>query len=519
MSRSKHTRRIRKKPLGSLESSTAPVLEPNVTGTGIILFACLLATFFRGGEEESISSVLRMQGIIVGFALAASIAIDASASVRNAVRVDVVCLSALYFLTYVEFLFPQPGFDMMAQSFPIEKSSSMTLLGIAALSVGRHSDVFWSGRALRQESSAGSGLRVGHWLALMWISAALGYLHMLLAVNFNPLTMVLEMMEPRFSQPWGRGKFGDWKALVFELSLFLSLIPPVYGVLLAKRRKVPSLGFWMATGLTALTLFYGFSGGTRNVFATYIAGLIGAYLLVQPKLLFPKVAAAAAIGMILLYVSTQQMLAFRQIGLANYLKHGKPQFEEAEDSSGFFVDANLLNMAMVIQAFDLRHDPTGLDVPYNALVRPIPRAIWPGKPEGLKIGIEESVGMEGLTLAVTFVGEGYMSAKATGVILSGLFFGGLCGFWNARFRNDRGSFSQLVYAAGFLPAAISMRSLFSFTPAVLPIVGLLIISWWLKYQSGEKLPKKARAKSIRRRSSPAIHLMKDTASTSRSIKE
>ena len=459
-------------------------------GTGLILLACTVASFLGNEDAESISAVLRTQALIVGFALAGSISLDASVSVRNAVRVDIVCLSALYFLTYVEFLFPQPGFEIMAKGFPIEMSSAMTLLGIAALALGRHSDVFWSSPAPRQARASEPGLKVEHWLALMWIAAALGYLHMLLAVNFNPLTMIEKMMDPRFSQPWSRGKFGDWKALIFELSLFLSLIPPVYGVLLAKRRKVPSFGFWLATALTALTLFYGFSGGTRNVFATYVASLIGAYLLVQPRLLLPKVLTAAGIGVVLLYVSTQQMLAFRQIGLANYLKYGKPEVENAEDSSGFFVDANLLNMAMLIQAFDMRHDPIGMDVPYNALIRPIPRAIWPGKPEGLKIGIEEAVGMEGLTLAVTFVGEGYMSAKATGVILSGLFFGGLCGFWNARFRNSSGSFSQLVYAAGFLPAAISMRSLFSFTPAVLPILGLLIISWLLKNQSGEKVSKK-----------------------------
>jgi hypothetical protein len=233
-------------------------------------------------------------------------------------------------------------------------------------------------------------------------------------------------------------------------------------------------------------MFHGFAGGTRNVFATYMAGMVGAYLLVQPRLTIWKVAISSGLAMILLIISTREMLAFRQIGLANYLKYGGPQSANEEEDSGLFVDANILNLSMLIKAFESQHEPIGWNVPFNAIIRPIPRAVWPGKPEGLAIGIEEAVGMKGLTLSVTFVGESYMAARSWGVLIGGLFFGGCCGFWNAKFSGQQGAYARLLYSAGFFPAAITMRSLFVFTTALLPIFGLLAIAWWLNRNQVQK---------------------------------
>src|SRR6185295_10496478 len=73
------------------------------------------------------------------------------------------------------------------------------------------------------------------------------------------LFMILWMMEPRFSQPWTRGKFGDWKALLVELGLFIYLLPPIAGIAFARRQRFNTFqlaGF--ALGL-AFTLFFGFT--------------------------------------------------------------------------------------------------------------------------------------------------------------------------------------------------------------------------------------------------------------------
>ena len=48
-----------------------------------------------------------------------------------------------------------------------------------------------------------------------------------------------------------------------------------------------------------------------------------------------------------------------------------------------FVDYNLYAICRLMEVFPAHQDYLGLEIPYNALIRPIPRAIWPGKPEGL----------------------------------------------------------------------------------------------------------------------------------------
>jgi len=459
-------------------------LEPELPGT-LVLLGCLLIAYTLGSDAgESLTGTLRNQAIAVGLGLAASVALDYRRGLRNLIRTDIVCLSALYFLTYVEFLFPQPQFNEVAATYDVLGASQLVILGMGCLALTRHMGFRSKFRELPHLSGV-AGLSPNQWMGLFWIASALGYFYVLIAVNFNIFEMVEEMMRARFSQPWGRGKYGDWKALLYELSLFIYLIPPVYGILLAQRKKLPVFGFLVATLIAGFTLFYGFSSGTRNVFATYVAGMIGAYLLVLPKLKIPHVVVATLLGGGLLYFATNHMLAFRQIGLANYLEYGSPHEEDDTDQT-FFIDANLLNMGLVMDSIPSRHGFAGWDVPYNALVRPIPRAVWPGKPEGLKVAIEEAAGMEGLTLSITFVGEAYMAAGAWGVALAGAFFGALCGVWNSLFRGRWDPFSQLVYAAGFFPAAISMRSLFAFSTAILPIFGLLAIAAILRRTQAQR---------------------------------
>ena len=45
--------------------------------------------------------------------------------------------------------------------------------------------------------------------------------------------------------------------------------------------------------------------------------------------------------------------------------------------------------------FPRTHPFLGFEIPYQALIRPIPRAIWPGKPEGLSMTIEDVMEVEG----------------------------------------------------------------------------------------------------------------------------
>jgi hypothetical protein len=127
-------------------------------------------------------------------------------------------------------------------------------------------------------------------------------------------------------------------------------------------------------------------------------------------------------------------------------------------------------------------DYLGLEIPYQSIIKPIPRALWPGKPEGLSMSIEAALGsFDGVTtLACTFVGEAFMAFGLVGVLIAGLFFGAAAGWWNKVGQRDNSSFSQILYASGFLCAAMSMRSLITMVPFMLPTLAMWVMGkYWL----------------------------------------
>ena len=110
------------------------------------------------------------------------------------------------------------------------------------------------------------------------------------------------------------------------------------------------------------------------------------------------------------------------------------------------------------------------------MIRPIPRALWSGKPEGLSVTIEAALGADvgSVTLSCTFVGEAYMAGGLFAVLLVGLFFGAAAEMWNRVGRNTNLQFDQMLYVSGFLCAALAMRSMLSMVPFMLPTLALWI---------------------------------------------
>ncbi|NJL19671.1 MAG: hypothetical protein HC895_00780 [Leptolyngbyaceae cyanobacterium SM1_3_5] len=116
----------------------------------------------------------------------------------------------------------------------------------------------------------------------------------------------------------------------------------------------------------------------------------------------------------------------------------------------------------------------GIEVITWSLVRPIPRALLPSKPEGLSVSIEEIMGVEGYTVAATYVGESYMMAGWFGAIGMSLFFGALAAWWNRMAMSQQSDYALVVYALGFFAAGITMRSMFWLTTAILPVIALIV---------------------------------------------
>ncbi|HET6409327.1 MAG TPA: O-antigen polymerase [Chthoniobacteraceae bacterium] len=449
-------------------------LAPTATGTILALFGLALTGVFLSGSTPF--DVARFAAYGAGLSILTSIVWDIRLGFQNLVRADVLAIIGLYFLTLAEFLVPQPEFNSLAELETTRGAVIACLLGLGGLYAGRH--IVVGGRNSLSDLLARP--IPTRWMIVVFVSCLfLGHLQMLIAVDFNVAELIDAMMGPRFSQPWGRGRLGDWKALLFELSMLLFLVPPIAGVVFARRHLFSKAQIFIVACGFGFELFYGFSSGTRNLFISFIVAFLIGYAFALPRGRKSEMLIVLTASVAVSLIATVWMLNFRQIGLKAWTQGVRVQSEIHEKL--LHVDMNLYVIGELVRVFPRQHPYLGLEVPYLALIRPIPRAIWPNKPEGMSASLESAAGAdeEHWTVAASFVGEAYIAGGMIVVLLTGVFFGFLCTWWSQLASPKNSEIGVLIYASGFVAVAISMRSLFVFTTALLPTVVAIVGGRWL----------------------------------------
>jgi oligosaccharide repeat unit polymerase len=324
---------------------------------------------------------------------------------------------------------------------------------------------------------------------IFWACMIIGYLNMVIASEFNLVWLVEWMMQPRFAQPWQRGKLGDWKAMLYELSMILYLVPPLGGILMAQRRKYAWFSVFMVMLGVLFTLFYGFTSGTRNIFASYLVTFLIGYVFAANRRQTKEILVISAICVLTMLVSTKVMLDFRDVGFEQYIMKGYyKDASHTQEGQSLAVDNNLYAISRMVEFFPKHHAYTGLEIPYLAVIHPIPRVFWPNKPEGMSISVEDIFGANGWTVATSVVGEEYMMHGFLGVFFMSLFFGACCAWWNLLASPKNSEFGVLVYASGFFSAVITMRSMNWFSTALLPTGALLLVGFVFLRRKRKKGP-------------------------------
>ena len=459
-------------------------IKPTWPGTVVICAACVVG-WFVNHEADTAYAAARGVSFLLLVAIVISILSDWRSGLRNLVRSDIFALLALYFLLYFEFLFPQPNFEVFAIFEHVQTSIDMTLAGFVALSLGRHvSFGHWNPFVFTGKVN----LKPTDYVVVLLGAFFISNLSQWVSVGFNMAEWFSEMLEPRFSRPWSRGRYGDASALLSELSLLGYLVPPLAGLIFAKRKEVNVLSLVLVTICLGLMLFKGFTDGTRNVLAVYLAGFAGGYFLVNRKIKVLHVGVGGICMMVLFVIMSNYMLEFRNMGLRRYVEEGryKPSYREfyggvtgsysEETESTYFVDYNLHTMSLLVAVFPSNFDYLGWNLPYVAITKPIPRVLWSSKPTGLEVGMEEAIGAKGMTVAASFIGEAYISYGLAGIVLTGLVLGAFCGWWNKLALQLHSPLSLAIYTSGFFAILITMRSLMFFTTAILPSLALLLFA-------------------------------------------
>ena len=464
---------------------------PRVDATFVALAGLVLTAFAMANSSSPFTSHLaHTTAVGVLFTLVASFAFEARGGMKNLVRPDLVGILSLYYLTLYEFLFPQPYFDgNMTDLHATYLALWAVIIGFIGLFIGRH--LVPRGRQPFEEIMTRT-VPPGWLQAILWVSFFGGFLHVLLGVNFDLPKIVEALLKARFDQPWGRGRLGDWKALINELQLLLYLVPPIFGLMLGRRERYSGLSLLLA-GLAFLwLLFFGFASGTRTVFAAYLVTFLIAFTFAAPPRRRAQVILVAVFCAGMMVMATKVMLDMRTVGLKRWWEGDMSDMITRQNSS-VFVDDNLYAIAVLTQYFPKQNQDRylGFEIPYLALIRPIPRALWPGKPTGMSISIEQVFKTKGMTISATFVGEAYMSGGLFAVALEGIILGILATFWN-RFASPKNSeLGLLVYSSGFFAVTITMRSCFALTTALLPCAAGIVFGKFLLPKIREKLKPRA----------------------------
>jgi hypothetical protein len=217
-------------------------------------------------------------------------------------------------------------------------------------------------------------------------------------------------------------------------------------------------------------------------------------MLLKENITWKRVVVVSCVSAGALFLAAYFMLQFRQVGLGSYVGTGGNA--EGWRRETLFIDNNLPVISLLTDAIPQRYDYLGLELASFAVLHPIPRVLWPSKPEGLSVSAEAALGLRGLTLSSTFVGEAYMMGGYPAILMVGLLFGWLAGWWN-RFGLDlRSNANVVLYASGFFAAVISMRSILWTTTAMLPT---FVIWFYMKRQRPKMGPREVQPRGRRPR--------------------
>jgi hypothetical protein len=155
---------------------------------------------------------------------------------------------------------------------------------------------------------------------------------------------------------------------------------------------------------------------------------------------------------IALLLVMQLLLEARDEGWAEYIY-------EAPGSASVRVDDNFLRLAQTIEVVPESHPHVGFRWIEYLIARPVPRVLWPGKPTDPGFSLPEYLGLEGVSLSISVVGEWYLAFGWPGVLLGGLLFGVLGRAWS-RILEDAVTVKSLgFYAFGVMGLFIGIRSM------------------------------------------------------------
>jgi hypothetical protein len=321
-------------------------------------------------------------------------------------------------------------------------------LGIWIGSVGRG----WSlpGLVLR---AAKQPLNTKNLFAAAVLTFCLGMFNFAFTSGFDPSVMIDGLSACRFCAPWSRGAFGGTDAFAEHLQYFGYVLPSLT-VMIAQQSNWLRVRTVVVATMSGVMMAFLAQGGGRRVIGVMVGAALIAWMLFQARIKARVIIGGLVVVACLLF-GMEEMLRYRSTGFGG---ESASLAQEAEISR-LHVDDNFLRLSQIVHLFPDIQPYANLQPLLYAVVRPIPRVLWEGKPSDPGYDFTTLVGQSGLSMSQSMVGELYAMRGLLAVMIGGLFFGRLANMWNKLLLVQGGAARPMTYGLGVMVAFAALRSM------------------------------------------------------------
>jgi oligosaccharide repeat unit polymerase len=328
----------------------------------------------------------------------------------------------------------------------------------------------WRVPAFIRESVSGE-LSQSVYFYLVIVSFLLGMSKFVVASEFNVIAMFRSLGSGRWDAPWARGQLGGWDAFLDHLQYF-GYLTSVLTVVVARRAGWRNWRTIISSVLSAIMALFLVQSGSRRVIGVVVGVALIFWILVQDSRLKVKHAVAAMLTMGALLLAMQVMLLYRNVGFTVALSDPSVASDDSPANEYLHVDDNFYRLCQVIQLIPSTHPYVYHGYLLYAVVRPIPRVLWPDKPVDAGFDLTRAVGDREVSYSCSVIGELYMSLGFFGIALGGWLYGRFASLVNGMLVQSAGVGVVVIYSIGVMALFSGMRSMLE-----LVLVSYVIVAW------------------------------------------
>ena len=437
----------------------------------IITLATVFGSFLIPHDAQP-ADAMRNSSIVLAFALLIIPAVEAvSLGIKPALKVrNLLLIGVVYWLLA----------DLVQGLYPIEATTegietAFLATGVFAAGVSIGGAILVGGlpagirRIIRLELSD------AHVLALATLCFVVGIFYYVFMADFSPSLIMQALFDRgRFAAPWSRGALGDWHSFIEQFTYFGYLLPPFAAVMYMRGRSLLNLKTIYCVLLAACFLVFPAQGGTR----TNIGATLGSAVLVGVLLSRRSLRTIHVVMML-------GALFAVQVAMNIIVQNRGSGYSELRMSEWTFsrirVDDNFNRLAQTADFVPAYFPYSGLQFVLFSLVRPIPRALWPGKPVYQGFTVQEALGEEETSLTNSVIGEAYSGYGFSLVLVMGMSFGALARWWEQTLEKPPTSGGVMLYALGGMALFGALRGFVNIVLLSYPILSLWAAAAFFRY--------------------------------------